>query len=76
MKKSTITFPKISNTPVIMVGPDTGVAPFRSYIQDRTSQNIGDKFWVKNGTITFPKISNTPVIMVGPGTGVATFRSY
>lgn len=36
VKKGTIAFPKDSDTPVIMVGPGTGCAPFRSFIQERT----------------------------------------
>ena len=28
-------FPKDEETPVIMIGPGTGVAPFRSYMQER-----------------------------------------
>lgn len=34
VKKGTLKFPK-EDTPVIMVGPGTGVAPFRSALQER-----------------------------------------
>lgn len=38
VKKGTLKFPKDKDTPVIMVGPGTGVAPFRSAIQERTAE--------------------------------------
>ena len=42
VKKGTISFPSNNNNcPVIMVGPGTGVAPFRNFIQERVSNNIG-----------------------------------
>ncbi|XP_074640456.1 NADPH-dependent diflavin oxidoreductase 1-like [Tubulanus polymorphus] len=41
MKTGTIHFPTDPLTPVIMVGPGTGLAPFRSFIQKRTSQGYG-----------------------------------
>ncbi|XP_048772680.2 NADPH-dependent diflavin oxidoreductase 1-like [Ostrea edulis] len=36
VKKGTIRFPKDISTPVILIGPGTGVAPFRSFIQERS----------------------------------------
>ncbi|XP_070532421.1 NADPH-dependent diflavin oxidoreductase 1-like [Ptychodera flava] len=41
VKKGTITFPRSADTPVIMVGPGTGCAPFRGFIQERAANNIG-----------------------------------
>ncbi|KAG8010965.1 NADPH-dependent diflavin oxidoreductase 1 [Nibea albiflora] len=38
VKKGTMKFPKEEDTPVIMVGPGTGVAPFRSALQERAAQ--------------------------------------
>ncbi|KAK7895815.1 hypothetical protein WMY93_021140 [Mugilogobius chulae] len=38
VKKGTLKFPKDKDTPIIMVGPGTGVAPFRSAIQERTAE--------------------------------------
>jgi len=42
VERGTIEFPppQSAEVPVIMVGPGTGCAPFRSLIQDRTSQQI------------------------------------
>lgn len=37
VKKGTVRFPSDDSVPVIMVGPGTGVAPFRSFIQHRSS---------------------------------------
>ncbi|XP_067007518.2 NADPH-dependent diflavin oxidoreductase 1 isoform X4 [Anabrus simplex] len=39
VRKGTFMFPKNTVTPVIMIGPGTGVAPFRSYIFDRVAQD-------------------------------------
>ncbi|XP_051963359.1 NADPH-dependent diflavin oxidoreductase 1 isoform X1 [Xyrauchen texanus] len=38
VKKGSLSFPQDPDTPVIMVGPGTGVAPFRSAIQLRATQ--------------------------------------
>lgn len=42
VKRGTLKFPKDNDTPVIMVGPGTGVAPFRSAIQERTAEGKSD----------------------------------
>lgn len=39
VKKGSLKFPKDQNTPVILVGPGTGVAPFRSAIQERIAEH-------------------------------------
>ncbi|XP_036973433.1 NADPH-dependent diflavin oxidoreductase 1 [Acanthopagrus latus] len=38
VKKGSLRFPKEKDTPVIMVGPGTGVAPFRSALQERIAE--------------------------------------
>ncbi|XP_061555006.1 NADPH-dependent diflavin oxidoreductase 1 isoform X2 [Phycodurus eques] len=46
VKKGTLRFPTETNTPLIMVGPGTGVAPFRSALQERTAEG-------KNANVLF-----------------------
>lgn len=46
VKRGTLKFPKDNDTPVIMVGPGTGVAPFRSAIQERSAEG-------KTGNVLF-----------------------
>ena len=38
--------PEDGNTPVIMVGPGTGVAPFRAYVQERIATGAAGKNWL------------------------------
>lgn len=46
VKKGTLRFPEEKDTPVIMVGPGTGVAPFRSALQERIAQGkCGKNFY-------------------------------
>lgn len=44
VKRGTLRFPEEKDTPVIMVGPGTGVAPFRSAVQERVSHGRHGKF--------------------------------
>ncbi|KAI5641030.1 FAD binding domain-containing protein [Phthorimaea operculella] len=43
VKKGTLTFPDNAATPLILIGPGTGLAPFRSLIQDRTLRSTASK---------------------------------
>lgn len=45
--------PQDDNTPVIMIGPGTGIAPFRSFIQEREARDSEGKNWLFFGDRTF-----------------------
>ncbi|NVC94319.1 assimilatory sulfite reductase (NADPH) flavoprotein subunit [Vibrio natriegens] len=45
--------PEDDNTPIIMVGPGTGIAPFRSFIQERENRDAEGKNWLFFGDRTF-----------------------
>ncbi|EHH23640.1 hypothetical protein EGK_07147 [Macaca mulatta] len=42
VRPGSLAFPETPDTPVIMVGPGTGVAPFRAAIQERVAQGQGN----------------------------------
>ncbi len=45
--------PNDSNTPVIMIGPGTGVAPFRAFMQQREADEASGDNWMFFGDQTF-----------------------
>jgi sulfite reductase (NADPH) flavoprotein alpha-component len=45
--------PTDGNTPVIMVGPGTGVAPFRAFMQEREANDATGDHWMFFGDQTF-----------------------
>jgi len=45
--------PENANTPVIMVGPGTGVAPFRAFMQEREANDATGDNWMFFGDQTF-----------------------
>lgn len=47
--------PADPNTPVIMVGPGTGIAPFRAFMQERDAQDAEGKNWLFFETHTLRK---------------------
>ncbi|MDO6425746.1 assimilatory sulfite reductase (NADPH) flavoprotein subunit [Thalassotalea sp. 1_MG-2023] len=45
--------PQDSNTPVIMIGPGTGIAPFRAFLQERDAAEAEGDNWLFFGDQTF-----------------------
>ncbi|MGR5143660.1 assimilatory sulfite reductase (NADPH) flavoprotein subunit [Photobacterium sp. DNB23_23_1] len=45
--------PENDATPVIMVGPGTGIAPFRAFVQERDNREADGKNWLFFGDRTF-----------------------
>lgn len=38
--------PESDETPIIMVGPGTGIAPFRAFVEERAARNASGKNWL------------------------------
>ncbi|MGR5265675.1 assimilatory sulfite reductase (NADPH) flavoprotein subunit [Photobacterium damselae] len=45
--------PENDSTPIIMVGPGTGIAPFRSFLQERDNREASGKNWLLFGDRSF-----------------------
>jgi sulfite reductase (NADPH) flavoprotein alpha-component len=45
--------PSDASTPIIMVGPGTGIAPFRAFMQERDAQEANGKNWLFFGNPNF-----------------------
>lgn len=52
-KNDNFRLPEDPNTPVIMVGPGTGIAPFRAFMQEREAQEAEGKNWLFFGNPNF-----------------------
>lgn len=52
-KNDNFRLPKDQNSPIIMIGPGTGIAPFRSFLQQREADNASGKNWLFFGNPNF-----------------------
>lgn len=52
-KNDNFRLPEDPNTPVIMIGPGTGIAPFRAFMQEREAQEAQGKNWLFFGNPNF-----------------------
>ena len=52
-KNDNFRLPESNDTPVIMVGPGTGIAPFRAFMQEREVQEAAGKNWLFFGNLNF-----------------------
>ncbi len=44
--------PRDDDTPIIMIGPGTGVAPFRAFVEERAARGAGGRSWLFFGERT------------------------
>ena len=52
-KNDNFRLPQDSNTPIIMIGPGTGIAPFRAFMQEREAYEAEGKSWLFFGNPNF-----------------------
>ncbi|MEG3767002.1 assimilatory sulfite reductase (NADPH) flavoprotein subunit [Alteromonas sp. 14N.309.X.WAT.G.H12] len=52
-KNDNFRLPENPDTPVIMIGPGTGIAPFRAFMQERDAQGAEGKNWLFFGNPNF-----------------------
>lgn len=52
-KNNNFRLPKDPKVPIIMIGPGTGIAPFRAFMQERENTNILSKNWLFFGNQHF-----------------------
>jgi sulfite reductase (NADPH) flavoprotein alpha-component len=52
-KNESFRLPENENTPVIMVGPGTGIAPFRAFVEERAATGAKGKNWLFFGDRNF-----------------------
>lgn len=52
-KNDNFRLPESTDTPVIMIGPGTGIAPFRAFMQEREAQGADGKNWLFFGNPHF-----------------------
>ena len=52
-KNSRFRLPENDDVPIIMIGPGTGVAPFRAFVEERAERDARGKSWLFFGDRTF-----------------------